>query len=107
VIKTVTLLKRRSDLTSEEFHRHWREVHAPLVLALPGVRRYVQGRVLGAAEFDGVAEVYYDDAAGIETALGSPEYAELLADEENFMGESTGNSIFLTVAEDELAVGNA
>lgn len=106
MIKTVTLLTRRADLSSEDFHRHWRDVHAPLVLALPGVCRYVQCRPVrteGAEPaFDGIAEVYYDDRKSMQKAFDSPAYAELLADEPNFMRCSTKEAIFLTVKEDEL-----
>ncbi len=106
MIKTVTLLTRRADLSFEDFHRHWRDVHAPLVLALPGVRRYLQCRPLmtdGAEPaFDGIAEVYYDDRNSMQKAFDSPAYAELLADEPNFMGPTTKEAIFLTVEEDEL-----
>jgi uncharacterized protein (TIGR02118 family) len=106
VIKTVTLLKRRPDLSSEEFHRHWREIHGPLVLALPGVLRYVQCRPLetGGDEpaVDGIAEVWYADLPSMRAALASPAYVTLIADEANFMGPSTKESIFLTVEEDQL-----
>jgi uncharacterized protein (TIGR02118 family) len=106
MIKTVTLLKRRPDLTSEEFHRHWREIHGPLVLALPGVLRYVQCRPLasieGQPDVDGIAEVWYSDVSSMRAALDSGAYVTLIADEVNFMGPSTKESIFMTVEEDAL-----
>jgi uncharacterized protein (TIGR02118 family) len=106
MIKTVTLLKRRPDLTSEEFHRHWREIHGPLVLALPGVLRYVQCRPLamiaGQPDVDGIAEVWYADVPSMRAALESAAYVTLIADEVNFMGPSTKESIFMTVEEDAL-----
>ena len=109
MIKTVTLLTRRADLTSEDFHRHWKEVHAPLVLAMPRVRRYVQCRPLEvpgrAAPCDGVAEVWYDSVEDFLATAASEEYARLLADEKNFMGARTQDSVFVIVEEDEFAVG--
>ena len=109
MIKTVTLLTRRADLTSEQFHRHWKEVHAPLVLAMSRVRRYVQCRPLEVpgreAPCDGVAEVWYDTVEDFLATADSPEYARLLADEENFMGVSTGGSVFVIVEEDEFDAG--
>ncbi len=108
MIKTVTLLTRRADLTSEEFHRHWKTVHADLVLALPKVRRYVQCRPVEApgreAPCDGVAEVWYDSVEDFLETAESPEYARLLADEQNFMGAKTSESAFVIVQEDEFAV---
>ncbi len=108
MIKTVTLLTRRSDLTSEQFHLHWRNVHAPLVLAMPRVRRYVQCRPLDVpgreAPCDGVAEVWYDSVEDFLATADSDEYAKLLADEKNFMGAKTQDSVFVIVEEDEFLV---
>ncbi|MCQ3803229.1 MAG: EthD domain-containing protein [bacterium] len=109
MIKTVTVLSRRSDLTSEEFHDHWKKVHAPLVLAMPKVRRYVQCRPLEVpgreAPCDGVAEVWYDSVEDFVSTAASAEYARLLADEKNFMGAKTQDSVFVIVEEDEFVVG--
>jgi uncharacterized protein (TIGR02118 family) len=109
MIKTVTLLTRREDLTSEQFHRHWKDVHAPLVLAMPRVRRYIQCRPLEApgreAPCDGIAEVWYETVEDFLATAESPEYARLLADEKNFMGVSTGGSVFVIVEEDEFVAG--
>lgn len=105
MIKTVTLLTKRSDLSGEQFHQHWKTVHAELVLAMPKVRRYVQCRPLEVpgrpAPCDGIAEVWYDSVEDFLATADSPEYARLLADEKNFMGARTGDSIFVIVEEDE------
>lgn len=108
MIKTVTILHRRADLTSDEFHQHWKTVHAALVLAMPRVRKYVQCRPLEVpgreAPCDGVAEVWYDSVADFLATAASPEYARLLADERNFMGAKTQDSLFVIVEEDEFGV---
>ena len=46
MIKSVTLLTRKPGLTHEQFMRHWVEIHAPLALRVPGIRRYVQTHLL-------------------------------------------------------------
>ena len=106
MLKTVTLLKRRSDLSHEEFRAYWREVHGPLVLRIPGVRGYVQGRPVATRgaepDYDGLAEVWYESARSRDDAFGSPEYQAVLDDERNFMGATTGDSIFITVEEERL-----
>ncbi len=105
MIKTVTLLKRRPDLTPEEFHRYWRDVHAPLMLAVPGCVRYIQGRPVPGyrdADIDGVAEVWYSDEHAMLAAFRTPQYAALIADEVHFMAAQTDNLIFLTLHEDVL-----
>jgi len=33
-------------MTHDQFVRHWVEVHAPLALAVPGLRRYVQSHIV-------------------------------------------------------------
>ena len=108
LIKTVTLLTRRPDLSSEEFHRHWKDIHAPLVLALPGVCRYVQCRPIQVPgrepQYDGIAEVWYEDIESLNATLQTSEYEILLNDEKNFMGSMTKDSIFMFVEEEEFPV---
>ena len=62
----------------------------------------VTGRV---APCDGVAEVWYDTVEDFLATADSPEYATLLADEKNFMGAKTQDSVFVIVEEDEFCVG--
>lgn len=105
MIKLTFCLRRRPDLTREEFQRYWRTTHAPLVAERAealGIRRYVQCHTIdadglhrslqqrngGAPEpFDGVAEIWVDsledfvaDRPDARTAA-----SELLADERNFI----------------------
>ena len=42
MVKCFALLTKKSGMSDEQFHRHWREVHAPLALRIPSLRRYVQ-----------------------------------------------------------------
>jgi uncharacterized protein (TIGR02118 family) len=106
MVKLTFCLRRRPDLSPEEFYRYWREQHGPLVVARAealGIRRYqqvhtvdeprlhaaLQARNGGApAPFDGIAEVWVDSvedfrAGRDENARRAA--AELLADEANFI----------------------
>lgn len=47
MIKSLSLLTRRPELSHDAFVRHWIEIHAPLAHAVPGVRRYVQNHIEG------------------------------------------------------------
>jgi len=105
MIKLVFALRRRSDLSVEEFQTYWRETHAPLVAAradLLKIRRYVQVHTkdldgLHAAfqqrnggaplPYDGVAELWFDslDQLGSDDPAARQAQAELLADEANFI----------------------
>ncbi|MBG6238444.1 uncharacterized protein (TIGR02118 family) [Mycetocola sp. CAN_C7] len=68
--KRIALLRRRADITLEQFDAHWAGPHAPLIQRLPGLRRYVQNHRVAAADetIDGVVEVWFDDAV-----VSSPE----------------------------------
>ena len=87
MIKTIGLLTRKDGWTHAQFMKHWVEVHAPLALAVPGLRRYVQNHIEGertrpdipttAVEIDGVAELWFDDQAALETAARTPEMKAL------------------------------
>jgi len=106
VITLVFVLRRRPELSEEEFHHYWREQHAPLVRkhadAL-GIRRYSQLHTLDTpfteairasrgcqpSEYDGVALVWFDslDALGAAatTAEGRAAGTALLTDEQRFL----------------------
>ena len=68
------------------FDEHYREVHVPLVLKFPGLRRFTltKPRGLGAAAPYLVAEMWFDDAAALDAALRSPEGAAAAADVQGF-----------------------
>ena len=100
------LLRRRPDLSAEEFHDYWREHHGPLAVSLSGelgIRRYVQLHTIPSAvgealakprgcaspEWDGLALVSFDSeeaavAAGM-TPEGRAASSALLEDERNFL----------------------
>ncbi len=96
MIKTIGLLTRKSGWTHEQFMKHWVDTHAPLALKVPGLRRYVQNHIKGertradieatAVEIDGVAELWFDDMAALETAARTPEMQALHADGALFIG---------------------
>ena len=108
MVKSIVFLKRRSDMTQEEFHNYWREVHAPIVLKLPGIRRYVQNRAVKIGDreppYDGVAEVWFEDFESLRAAVQSSAWQGVLDDETNFMGHTTKAAPVLTVEEDEIPV---
>ena len=96
MIKSISLLTRRPELTHDEFVRHWVEIHAPLAHAVPGMRRYVQNHVQEtrtrsdipetAVEVDGIAEIWFDDREAMARANASPEAKRLHDDGALFIG---------------------
>jgi len=91
MIKMVAVLQRRPDLGVEAFQQYWREQHAPLVVRLPGLRRYVQSHTLLSGyrrqqpAADGVAELWFDDTTALRALTGTAELAAVEADETHFI----------------------
>jgi uncharacterized protein (TIGR02118 family) len=106
VVVVTFLLRRRTELTADEFHSYWRETHGPLVKAHAealGIRRYIQlhtldeplGRAFAAnrdcepTDYDGIAILWFDgiDAlvASASTPGGVAGSAALLEDERRFI----------------------
>lgn len=101
------LLRRRPEMTADEFHAYWREQHGSLVASHAGtlgIRRYVQlhandspiGTAIAATrdcaptDWDGVALIWFDDEAAIveaatATAEGRAAATALLEDERRFL----------------------
>ena len=96
MIKSLSLLTRKDGWTHEQFMTHWVDLHAPLALKVPGLRRYVQNHIAGErgradipatdVDVDGIAELWYDDRAAMETATQSAEMKALHADGALFIG---------------------
>ena len=74
----------------EAFERHYREVHVPLSLALPGLRRYTVSRSVTALRGAGpaylIAELDWDDLASLRAAFDSEAGRAASADAELLMG---------------------
>ena len=89
MIKLIALYRRPDDL--EAFLQHYREVHTPLTLALPGLQRLVLDRVTGDAfgvepEFVLMAEMHFADRDAFKAAMRSEENRRLAADLQAFAG---------------------
>lgn len=101
MLKLVFVVRRREDLSPEEFRRYWLEEHGPLarqLLESLGARRYVQTHTVqpdlnvalaatrGTAEaYDGLAEVWWDSLDALFAVSGSEEGQranEILAEDE-------------------------
>ena len=106
MLKITILLRRKAEITHDEFVAHHRDTHAPLFCALPevrqNVRRYVQchstgDQFPGMPNFgiDGSTELWFDDLAGVAAVFTAPDYlATIRPDEENFLN-LPGCEIFL------------
>src|SRR5437762_3431839 len=101
MIKLVYTFRRRHGLSPEEFTAYWKDVHGPMGARLPGLRRLVQSHAVAGpgdrpASFDGMAELWFDDAEALQRARTSPEWRAATLDEARFI-EPGSESSFVTV----------
>lgn len=92
------LIKKKDDWSPEAFRAYWREHHGPLAAQAPKLREYWQNVVTerlqrgidfvrGPWDFDGVSQLWFDDAAQASQAFAqSTIAADLIADEARFLG---------------------
>ncbi|WP_135534355.1 EthD domain-containing protein [Halostella pelagica] len=72
--KHVALLVRKDGMSHDEFVDYWQNNHTPIARDIEGVTRYqtVLPTDPENAEFDGLAELYFDNLDDLHEALGSP-----------------------------------
>jgi uncharacterized protein (TIGR02118 family) len=91
MIKLVYCISKKAGLTDDEFFRYWEDVHGPIGARIPGLRKLVQSRRLTRPgdkrrpDYDGVAELWFDDLEALLAARQSPEWEASTADEANFI----------------------
>ena len=91
MIKLVYCITKKSGLTDEEFFSYWQKVHGPIGGRIPGLRKLVQSRrmtIAGdrhASDYDGMAELWFDDVEALLAARRSPEWKASTEDEANFI----------------------
>lgn len=94
MVKSINFLKRKPGMSVEAFQEYWRTKHAGLVKKIPELRGYAQCLTLlsgyrkGEPVYDGVAELWYDDADAIRRIADLPESRAALADGEKFLDTS-------------------
>ncbi|TPG52643.1 EthD domain-containing protein [Sphingomonas glacialis] len=106
MLKLTIMLKRREDITRKEFGDYWLREHAPKIHSLPEanrvIRRYIQQIAvddvpegLPVADFDGMAELWFDDLQSAINIMTSDEYLGTIPpDEPNFIDQSKTRILF-------------
>jgi uncharacterized protein (TIGR02118 family) len=100
----------RQGMDRAEAAEHWLRVHGPLGLRQPGLVRYVQNLVVGSlgpgtaigserARFDGLAELWFEDAAAWQAARESEAALAVARERLEFLDSWAGASMCATVAE--------
>lgn len=104
MVKACYVMYRKPGMSQEAFSAYWKETHGPIVEAVPGLRRYVQNHAQAAPDgnvfCDGIAELWFDDAAALGAGLGSEQGRALLEDAANFVDLTRSGLVIV----DELTV---
>ncbi len=112
MIKLIVAIRKRADMSTEDFQSHWRTRHAELIKANPAtlryVRKYVQCHTMldqyaaGDVAFDGTAELWFDSVADKDAFFSDPDYlSDVQPDEARFADMS--QTVFF-VTEEELVL---
>ncbi|MFL5577228.1 MAG: EthD domain-containing protein [Gemmatimonadaceae bacterium] len=95
MVKLIYCFRRRRGMSDAEFDAYWAGVHGPIAARIPGLRRLVQSRALRIPgdvrppDFDGVAELWFDDPASLLRARASEAWRLSGLDEANFLDPSS------------------
>lgn len=93
------LIRKKADWGFEQFNSYWRDRHGALAARAPRLREYWQNPVTdrlqrgidfarGPWDFDGFSQLWFDDTRQADQAFGSGTLAaELMADEQHFLGD--------------------
>lgn len=115
MVKLVYCVRRRADVSPEEFYRYWLNTHGPKVKSVAEAlraRRYVQSHTCApelnqtiaasrglAPAYDGITEVWWDSIDDLNAAMATPAGAEasamLVKDESKFIDFSQSR-VFMT-----------
>src|SRR5215831_15794894 len=91
MIKLVYCITKKASITDQEFFRYWKDIHGPIGARIPRLRRLVQSHrhdIPGdsyRSDYDGMAELWFDDAEDLLAARETPEWKASTEDEANFV----------------------
>src|ERR1700733_13230715 len=94
MIKLVYCITKKAGLTDEEFFDYWENIHGPLGARIPRLRKLVQSRRVMVPgdkrqpDYDGMAELWFDNFEALLAARQSTEWKASTEDEANFIDHS-------------------
>jgi uncharacterized protein (TIGR02118 family) len=102
-VKQFSFVRRRSDLSVDQFRRYWWDTHAPLAIDLPGLVRYVQCvttdgiyRTDREPEVDDVTVVWFDSFDAMRATPTTATFKAIVHDQEEFLDVSSLLSLVTT-----------
>jgi uncharacterized protein (TIGR02118 family) len=99
LIKRMSTLKRRADVSAEKFQEEWFDVHSVLVKRLPQVKAYTQNLIFDRSHgrgkpakyeelpIDGVVELWFEDVDSLNTGFASDAGKTLMTHATEFISE--------------------
>ena len=103
MINAITIIKKKHNLTYENFQNYWKNEHAKIVTRSPLVGTYVQShpiyndKLTFEDTIDGIAEIWFEDTNAMRTLAATKEYKDIQDDEKVFID---GSAVRLIIAED-------
>ena len=93
VVVLVALLPRKPGMSKQDFHRHWRERHGPLVVEslgkyLSGYEQYhrLENGVGAGDDWDGIAIQRYESEEAFQAFMDDPAFvAKVVPDQDEFI----------------------
>lgn len=91
MIKLVYCITKKAGLTDQQFFDYWKNTHGPIGSRIPGLRKLLQSHRLiipgdrRLPSYDGLAELWFDDAEALLAARKSSEWKASHEDETNFI----------------------
>src|SRR5262249_42002238 len=94
MIKLVYCITKKAGTTDQEFFHYWKRAHGPIGARIPGLRKLVQSHRCDVSgdthkpDYDGMAELWFDDVKDLLAARQTPEWKASTDDEANFIDRS-------------------
>lgn len=110
MVKLVYCITKKPGMTDEEFFRYWKDIHGPIGARIPGLRRLIQSHRVAVVgdkyqpDYDGMAELWFDNVDALLKARQSQEWKASVEDEGNFVDH---NRVAYLVTEEHTIVDRA
>jgi uncharacterized protein (TIGR02118 family) len=109
MIKFISLMKKRNDLSLEAFLKYWHEQHGRFAYMVPNLKRYVQNHAVrlpggGEPPVDGIGEYWFEDLSSWQKSSEfyfSEAGKVIREDEEKF---TERNKLFGLVTEEKIII---
>ena len=100
MIKVLFLLHRRDGISREQFLREWSgDQHRSIASRIPGLLRVVQNHPVPSDDepaFDGIAELWFQNADMMRAAMDSAEWNAAITDGERYADFARSQSVTVT-----------